>query len=128
MKLLTATDASHRDQDEDFDFGTIPGELLEPVSVCDRDRILRWPGACGCGRAFVGMSSHNTTTTAIVADVELTVDQLTAIVADIHRDDIGNDDDDGPVDAFGMAVELTEYGHAHDLGTVVRIWLYETRS
>ena len=70
MKFLVATDRTQGDLDGDYAW-CIPGELLWITMVCGRD--LRDPdGGCGCGRGFGGLTSHRATTTAEVADLDMT--------------------------------------------------------
>lgn len=116
--LVAATDTDDWDDDYDFDTGIVAGEIVEPDVLCDRDRYHSWPGICGCGRSFVGMSSGNRTTTAVITDTPITVDQLRVLVAEKHPD---ADDDD----AAGMADDLIAYGQELPVGTVVRIWRYQ---
>lgn len=116
MRLLTATHATQGDRDDDFDHGTTPGEIVEPVMVCDRD-LDDNATPCGCGRAFVGLSSGNTGTSAVVADVEVTRRELLALLANAHPHA-------GRRDRRGMANHLAEYGAEYPPGTVVGIWRY----
>ena len=74
MKLLTATRERQGERDGDFCFA-VEGELVVLGFVCDDDE--RNPdGGCGCGRAFSGMSSLRATTTALVRDLDLSVDDV----------------------------------------------------
>jgi hypothetical protein len=74
MKLLTATREREGEQDGDFCFA-IEGELVLPGFVCATDEADP-EGGCGCGRAFSGMSSMRATTTALVRDLDVSVDDL----------------------------------------------------
>lgn len=70
MKLLVATNRTQGDAEGDYTY-CVPRELLWITMVCDRD--LRDPdGGCGCGRGFGGLTSHRATTTAEVADLDIT--------------------------------------------------------
>lgn len=70
MKVLVATNRTQGDMAGDYTY-CVPGELLWITMVCGRD--LRDPdGGCGCGRGFGGLTSHRATTTAEVADVDMT--------------------------------------------------------
>ena len=70
MKLLIATSRTQGDVAGDYTY-CVPGELLWITMVCDRD--LRDPdGGCGCGRGFGGLTSHRATTTAEIADLDIT--------------------------------------------------------
>jgi hypothetical protein len=72
MKLLTATRERQGEQDGDF-CHAIEGELVLLGFVCATDQEDP-DGACGCGRAFSGMSSLRATTTALVRDLDVSFD------------------------------------------------------
>ena len=74
MKLLTATRERQGEQDGDFCFAT-DGELVLVGDVCATDRADP-DGGCGCGRAFAGMSSLRATTTALVRDLDFSLDDV----------------------------------------------------
>jgi hypothetical protein len=74
MKLLTATRERQGERDGDFCFA-VEGELVLLGFVCATDRADP-DGGCGCGRAFSGMSSMRATTTALVRDLDLSVDDV----------------------------------------------------
>jgi hypothetical protein len=74
MRLLTATRERQGEQSGDFCHAT-EGELVLLGSVCSDDEADP-DGACGCGRAFSGMGSMKATTTALVRDLELTLDDV----------------------------------------------------
>jgi hypothetical protein len=74
MKLLTATHQGQGDRPGDFCHAT-EGELVLLGFVCATDQQDP-DGGCGCGRAFSGMSSQRGTTTALVRDLDLSVDDL----------------------------------------------------
>ena len=74
MKLLTATRERLGEQDGDFCFAT-DGELVLIGDVCATDRADP-DGGCGCGRAFSGMSSLRATTTALMRDLDLSIDDV----------------------------------------------------
>lgn len=117
MRLLVATRATQGTVAGDEDTGVIPGEIVEPHSVCDRDLYVDTL-PCGCGRLFTGVSSRAGTTTATAADITITVEQLRSIVADSHPDAEPDEADD-------MVADLIDYGHDLDVGTVVGIHRYE---
>jgi hypothetical protein len=72
MRLLTATRLRQGGQDGDF-CHAIEGELVLLGFVCATDE--KDPdGGCGCGRAFSGMSSMRATTTAVVRDLDVSLD------------------------------------------------------
>jgi len=74
MKLLTATRERQGERDGDFCFA-IEGELVLPGVVCATDEADP-DGGCGCGRAFSGMSSMQATTTALVRDLDVSMDDV----------------------------------------------------
>jgi hypothetical protein len=74
MKLLTATRTGQGEQAGDFCFA-VEGELVILGFVCATDRNNP-DGGCGCGRAFSGLSSKKATTTALVRDLDLSVDDV----------------------------------------------------
>jgi hypothetical protein len=74
MKLLTATRERQGERDGDFCFA-VEGELVLLGYVCATDQADP-DGGCGCGRAFSGMSSLRATTTALVRDLDLSVDDV----------------------------------------------------
>ncbi len=74
MRLLTATRDRQGERDGDF-CHAIEGELVLLGFVCATDQADP-DGGCGCGRAFSGMSSLRATTTAVVRDLDLSVDDV----------------------------------------------------
>jgi hypothetical protein len=74
MKLLTATRERQGERDGDFCFA-VEGELVLLGYVCATDQADP-DGGCGCGRAFSGMGSMRATTTALVRDLDLSVDDV----------------------------------------------------
>ena len=74
MKLLTATHERQGERDGDFCFA-VDGELVLVGYVCPSDQADP-DGGCGCGRAFSGMSSLRATTTALVRDLDLSIDDV----------------------------------------------------
>ena len=57
------------------------GELVLLGLVCaDDERNPEGDGACGCGRAFSGMSSMRATTTALVRDLDVSRDDVKTAV------------------------------------------------
>lgn len=70
MKILVATGHMQGASPDDYHY-CVEGELVWIQEPCDRD--LRDPdGPCGCGRGFAGAASHRATTTAMVAESEMT--------------------------------------------------------
>jgi len=74
MKLLTATRERQGERDGDF-CHAIEGELVLLGFVCATDEAEP-DGGCGCGRAFSGMSSMRATTTAVVRDLDVSLDDV----------------------------------------------------
>lgn len=74
MKLLTATRERQGERAGDFCFA-IEGELVLLGFVCATDEADP-DGGCGCGRAFSGMSSMRATTTALVRDLDVSLDDV----------------------------------------------------
>ena len=70
LKVFVSTLVTQGDLPGDFSF--VPdGELVgRHATVCDLERPDG--SGCGCGRAFAGFHTHAGTTTAIVAEVDLT--------------------------------------------------------
>ena len=68
MRVLVATARTNGDVEGDFNF-CVEGELVTIDEPCDEDRDDPDSRACGCGRAFSGLGSHGTTTTARVAEL-----------------------------------------------------------
>ncbi|MBY4574573.1 hypothetical protein ACN94_13375 [Gordonia paraffinivorans] len=67
MKILTAT-SSGATRDDDFCLA-VEGEIVLPSVVCECP-------TCGCDRAFGGLGSRRATTTMMVRDLDLTVEDL----------------------------------------------------
>ncbi|HEX2073882.1 MAG TPA: hypothetical protein VHF92_08865 [Geodermatophilus sp.] len=82
MKLLTATFQGQGERAGDFCFAT-DGELVLLGYVCAADQADP-DGGCGCGRAFAGLSSHRATTTALIRDLELSLDDVRLAVEGHH--------------------------------------------
>ena len=74
MKLLTATRERQGERTGDF-CHAIEGELVLLGFVCATDEADP-DGGCGCGRAFSGMSSMRATTTAVVRDLDVSLDDV----------------------------------------------------
>jgi hypothetical protein len=74
MKVMVATARTQGQRDNDF-FWCVEGELVWFGQMCARGRAD--PDAnCGCGRGFAGMSSHRSTTTAEVRDLDITYEEF----------------------------------------------------
>jgi hypothetical protein len=121
MKLLTATHEGQGEQDGDF-CHAIEGELVLLGFVCATDEADP-DGGCGCGRAFSGMSSMRATTTALVRDLDVSLDDVRLAVegyyvsAGMGADVIGRRGfDELMEDAFGQMVGI---GLSLPVGAVV---------
>jgi len=123
MRLLTATRQTQGDLADDFDIGTIEGELVEPAPVCDRDLDDEADNDCGCGRAFVGMTSRRSTTTAIITELDITYEQLRGIVAALDHQQ-GAD----PEDVDAMTAQLLDMARDYDTGSIAGILRYNLRA
>lgn len=74
MKMLVATTLTQGTRSDDYCI-CVAGEPVWIQEPCDRDRRDPERG-CGCSRGFAGAASHRATTTAQLADVPLTRDEL----------------------------------------------------
>lgn len=81
MKLFAATSETQTACPDDF-HNCRDGEFVTPPTViCDSD----WDnpeGGCGCGRAWIGINSHQGTTTAIIIEQEITLEEYTNTIED----------------------------------------------
>lgn len=124
MKLLTATREHQGERDGDF-CHAIEGELVLPGFVCATDEADP-DGGCGCGRAFSGMSSMRATTTAVVRDLDVSIDDVRLAVegywvsAGTGPDLIGGAAFEEVVSA--TLADLAEIAHV-PVGAVVGRWL-----
>jgi hypothetical protein len=121
MKLLTATRERQGDQDGDF-CHAIEGELVLLGFVCAADEADP-DGGCGCGRAFSGMSSMRATTTALVRDLDVSIDDVKLAVegyfvsAGMGPDVISGAEFTGMV--AETLIEMTEMADAVPVGAVL---------
>lgn len=84
MNVLVATARTQGTGPGDFCW-TVEGELVYLGPVCGRDRDDPDDGGCGCGRAFAGLSSQRSTTTALV-DLDISRgDYLQAVAAGLDQ-------------------------------------------
>jgi hypothetical protein len=74
MRILVATALTQGMRSNDYNY-CIPGEPVWIQEPCDRDR-QNPDGGCGCGRGFAGAASHRATTTAQIADLDITRGEL----------------------------------------------------
>lgn len=95
----------------------VPGELVCTPQVCGRDaEDPDAEGACGCGRSWLGFSSGCHTTTAEVAELDLTREQYVSLLADAHRAEGLVDNAEWTTRA---ADELLDVAAGYDVGAVV---------
>ncbi len=116
MNLLVATRRGQGQRDNDF-FHAVDGEVVYLGEVCGRDEDDP-DGDCGCSRAFTGLNSGKSTTTAEVRDVPLSREDVTLALGSSFKQHGWSDTDadellDEPVD------ELIELGQEWPIGTVV---------
>ncbi|GAC52445.1 DUF7715 family protein [Gordonia amicalis] len=124
MKVLTAT-ASGATRHDDF-CHAVEGEIVLPSwVVCDSR-------TCGCDRAFGGLNSHQATTTIMVRDLDLTVEDLTAATfgylesagwAELLRADADAGDSTDPAAAYALELLVPTLVLAAQLdpGTIIRV-------
>lgn len=116
MKVLVATCRTQGDRDNDYNFCT-EGELITLQDPCAKDRFDP-DGGCGCGRGFVGMSSHRATTTVEAHDLPwLTRDDL-AMALRSHVEESGFRLVEEHLD--GAVTEMLSWAEGLPEGTVVR--------
>jgi hypothetical protein len=120
MKLLTATSITQGQRASDFTW-CIEGELVTVcVLICARDEFTGPDCGCGCGRAFSGLNSHKSTTTAIVRDLDFSIGDLEMAVRG-YLEDSGRlataDDPEGSV--AGECAEIIAVADSYPVGTVL---------
>jgi hypothetical protein len=106
MKLLTATRERQGERDGDFCFA-VEGELVLLGFVCATDEANP-DGGCGCGRAFSGMSSMRATTTALVRDLDVSLDDVRLAVEGYYVAAGMGPDEIGRVEFAEMAAATVE--------------------
>jgi hypothetical protein len=96
----------------------VPGEIVLLGETCTRETT---DASCGCGRLFLGLSSGQPTTIAVVEDLALDLDDLTAAVTQRLTDD-GFDmaEDAVRVLARELAEEIAAEAAEWALGTALR--------
>lgn len=113
MRVLVATSESQGVRADDFDW-CLEGELVWVAEPCGRDRRGD-PQSCGCGRAFAGMASHRSTTTAVVRDLP----QLTRHAYE-ETLRMSLQDQGWPGEwAEDLVLDLLRWAHTWDEGTVL---------
>lgn len=109
MKLLVAGRGTHPD---DWTW-TVDGEL---VYVADVHEDLGEHCNCGCTVAFIGFASSRATTTAVVADLDITADELVQLVTDWW----GGDPDTEREQILEVTADLLDAADPYPVGTRVR--------
>ena len=110
LKVLTAVAQPVNPEPTDFSFA-VDGELvvLNPM-VCDS-------GSCGCERAAIGLGSRRATTTVMVSERDMTVDDIARGLASL-KSSWGGMFDEGDCDAFWA--EAINVAGSFPTGTVLR--------
>lgn len=123
MKVPVATAHTQGVRPNDYHWA-VEGELVRIDSVCRKD--LDDPeGDCGCGRGFAGTNSARATTTALVAEVPLSLDDYAeAIRSSLEQQGYGTRT------AWAEAEGLADCAAAFATGTVLerRIWDLRVRA
>ncbi|MEV6910449.1 hypothetical protein [Amycolatopsis sp. NPDC051071] len=113
MKLLVATSRTQGARENDFN-DCVEGELIWIAPSCTEGGTSP-DSACGCGRSFGGLSSHEGTTTALVADLPgFTYSDY----ADALRSSLA-DQDLPPEAADEVAMGLLAFTSGWEVGTVL---------
>ncbi len=74
VKVMKSTNATQGDYPGDYSF--VPeGELVARYDVVCAKEQPDGIGGCGCGRGFGGLDTHTGTTTAVVADSDMSREQ-----------------------------------------------------
>ena len=117
MNVITATSQTQGDQPGDFCW-TAHSELVRPTDACTRDQLDPDSGGCGCARAWLGLSTSRSTTTAVVRDLDLTrADVVLALAAHLYRG--GWTDHGCEARCAEQADELLDIAAAFPVGTVL---------
>ena len=117
MKVLVAAGTGHSPRTDPDNDLPLPGELLLPAEQCDKPH-------CFCRREFVSVTTHERTTHARVAELDITPEQVRAIVVD-YVVAIFDDADTDDIDDYVRCV--TEPAEDWPVGTVIERWGYELR-
>lgn len=101
LRIFVATAQTQGQRDNDFTW-TAEGEPVTLSFVCDTNGSHP-DGSCGCARSWDGMISRKGSTTAVVADVDMTEEQYVTMLLNYYRE-FGLLKDDAPDNA-----ELVEF-------------------
>ncbi len=114
MKVLVATSRTQGARSDDFNW-CVEGELVWVQEPCWRDK-RRDPRSCGCGRAFAGLASHRSTTTAAVKELPwMTVDRYVDAMCESFRA-TGWPADLAPI----VAVDLARFAATWPTGAILQ--------
>ena len=117
MKLLASTRRTQGDRANDFTW--VPdGEYLIMGFVCDTDRGDP-DGGCGCGRAFEGLTSLRSTTTAEVIEAPISHDEFVSAIMESKRRGGWGDMDDFEVFCEDLARDVEDAIEDIPVGTVI---------
>ena len=120
MKILVSTTETQGAEEGDFFWGTV-GEIVQfPTFVCHA-----YPSACGCDRAWSGIDSSQATTSAIVAEIDLTRGEVVRLLQEaLVRSGWVNEDSD-PDESLAWArqnaSEVLAVADRYEVGTVLGV-------
>ena len=84
LEILVATGETQGQRDSDFN-RCVDGELVTVGIVCPA-HVGDPDAGCGCARSFVGLNSHQLTTTAAVKEIDLSeADYVEALRSSLER-------------------------------------------
>lgn len=117
MKIFIATTRTQRGQLGDRHLG-VEGELVQLKRLCADGRGDPAGGRCLCARSFSGLNSHRATTTAMVADLPLSmIDYVEAVRSSLEQQGYCHH---VTAEAGDEAAELVGLAAEWPVGTVVR--------
>lgn len=112
MRIVVATGLTQGAREDDYNF-CVEGELIWIQEPCDSGKRDPEDG-CGCARGFAGAASHRATSTAYVADSDMTLADL-VLAFETSLDDGG-----WPVEwADGVAADNVRLAAQFPPGTVI---------
>lgn len=123
MKVLVSTTTSQSTQPGDFSW-TIDGELVIVGGYAKCDSHLHAQGGlsrCGCDRAFVGLGSSKSTTTAVVAELDITRDAFIEMLAEKLHTGHGFTREEAHEQAVAEVDDVLEFADSLDLGRIARM-------
>ncbi|MDA0250724.1 MAG: hypothetical protein O3B27_03655 [Actinomycetota bacterium] len=111
IKVLTAVTNPPTREHDDFSRATAGEICVMPAIVCDNS-------SCGCGSAVIGLVSHAPTTTATVAEADLSADDIDAMMNAYTQKAWGGLMD--AEDTHALWQEMASIAAAYPLGAVLR--------